>query len=309
MSLYKTLGLGNSLLDSLTIQVQALAIIFHTLVWADRRVHHNTLLGIVALLAYIGTFYQRNDGQVEMLGKGIVATIMGRNSHDGTCTITSQYIFCNIDRTLVACDGIDTISTAEHTRYGVVDHTLTLCTTLYVLDVLIYSLALFRRCNHIYQLTLRSQHKEGNTKHRISTSGEDGEIHILVGYLYLHLCTFAAANPVFLRLLDALAPLNGLQAIQQALAVSANTQTPLAHLLLLYRITTTLADTVHHLIVGQHGTQRRTPVYHRLAKVSYAVLHEQFALFLFVRGPSAFCLELLYEFLYGLCLLKLLIKV
>ena len=58
------------------------------------------------------------------------------------------------------------------------------------------------------------------------------------------------------------------------MCVGGNTQTPLAHHLLLNGITTTLRYAIYDLIIRQNGTQSGTPVDHRLTSVSDAVVHQ-----------------------------------
>ena len=52
-----------------------------------RRIGYNAFLGIEALFAHVATFHERHDGQTEVLGKGVVATIVSRNSHNGACAV------------------------------------------------------------------------------------------------------------------------------------------------------------------------------------------------------------------------------
>ena len=74
-----------------------------------RRVHHDTLFGIETLLAHVGTLDERYDGQVEMLGEGIVARVVRRYCHDGSRTVASQHIFRNPHGDFVARERIDGI--------------------------------------------------------------------------------------------------------------------------------------------------------------------------------------------------------
>ena len=223
-----------------------------------------------------------------MACEGIVAGVVCGNRHDGTGSVAREHVFCYVDGTFVAGDGIDAVCAGEHTRYGVVNHTLAFGAALHIGQVFVHLFLLFGGGQFGHQLALGSQNKEGNAEHGVGTGGEDGEVHIAVGHLYLHLGTLAASNPVLLCLLDAVAPLNGLQAVQQTLCVCAHTQTPLAHLLLLHGISAALAHTVNYLVVGQHGSQLGAPVHHCFAQEGYAVVHQGLALLLFVH-----CLPLL----------------
>ena len=105
---------------------------------------------------------------------------------------------------------------------------------------------------------------------------------ILIPYFELHLGTLRASYPVLLRLLDRVAPVDGLQSVEQSLCVSADTQAPLAHLLLLYREAAAHADTINNLVVGKHSAQSGTPVYHGLAHEGKAVVHEDVRLLLLI---------------------------
>ena len=77
---------------------------------------------------------------------------------------------------------------------------------------------------------------------------------------------------------DTVAPLDGLQTVEQSLRVSRCSQAPLLHLLLDDRITATLTYAVYYLVVGKHSTQTWAPVYHRFAEVSDAVVHQNLLL-------------------------------
>ena len=72
-----------------------------------------------------------------MLGKGIVARIMSRHSHDGTCSVTSQYIFSNPDRNLLISERINGIGTREHTGYLMIHLTITFGTFLHIVEILV----------------------------------------------------------------------------------------------------------------------------------------------------------------------------
>ena len=209
-----------------------------------------------------------------MFGESVVAAIVCRNRHDRACSITGQYIVADPDGHRFARERIDGIRTTEDTRYRTIGDTLTLCALAGPLQVSLDIRLLLCRSQLRYQFALRSQYHEGDTKHRIGTGREDGEFHIAVLDLETNFCSLATANPVPLGLFQGVGPVDRLQAIQQALGISGNTQAPLAHHFLLDWITATNRDTVDHLIVGQYRSQLRTPVNHRIAQVSDAVVHQ-----------------------------------
>ena len=163
-------------------------------------------------------------------------------------------------------------------------HSLAFRATFDILNIFIDGRPLISGSYHIYELRLRCEHEESNAEHSICTSGEDGERRLLTIHLDLHLSTLRASDPVFLCLLDRVAPLYSVESVEQTLAVSADAEAPLAHLLLLYRESATHADTIHHLVVGKHSTETSTPVYHCLAHESDAIVHESVALLLLVHS-------------------------
>ena len=96
----------------------------------------------------------------------------------------------------------------------------------------------------------------------------------------------AAADPVALRFLDAVAPVQLLEAVEQALGKGTDAHGPLKHGLLHDGMAAALAQTVHDFVVGEHGSEGRTPVDQRLAAVGQAeVLQQRFALRRVHGGP------------------------
>ena len=159
-----------------------------------------------------------------------------------------------------------------------VSHTVKLGTLLHVVEIFLHLFLLLGSSYLLNIFALWSQNHEGYTKHSIGTGGEDGELHVAVLYREYYLCTLRTANPVLLCFLDTIAPLDGLQTVEQSLRVSRCSQAPLLHLLLDDRITATLTYAVYYLVVGKHSTQAWAPVYHRFTEVSDAVVHQDLLL-------------------------------
>ena len=101
-----------------------------------------------------------------------------------------------------------------------VSHTVKFGALLHVVQIFLHLFLLLGSSYLLYILALWSQHHEGNTKHSIGTGSEDGELHVAVLYREYYLCTLRTANPVFLGFLDTVAPLDGLQTVEQTLRVS-----------------------------------------------------------------------------------------
>ena len=135
-----------------------------------------------------------------------------------------------------------------------VSHTVKLGTLLHVVEIFIHLFLLLGSSYLLNIFALWSQNHEGYTKHCIGTGGEDGELHVAVLSQNSTSVPSRTANPVLLGFLDTIAPLDGLQSVEQSLRVSRCSQAPLLHLLLDDRITATLTYAVYHLVVGKHST-------------------------------------------------------
>ena len=215
-----------------------------------------------------------------MLGEGIVARVVGRHSHNGSSTVAGKHIFSNPDGDLLIGKRIDSVTSREHTSHLVVHLTIALCTLLHIVEILVYLGFLLRRREFCHEVALRSQHHKGDTKHRIGTSGENREMLAGISDIELYFRSFASANPVALGLFQRVSPIDLLETIEQTLGISADTQTPLAHLLLHHRIASTNADSIYDFIVCQYSSQLRTPVHHRICQIGYTIVHQHLLLLL-----------------------------
>ena len=142
--------------------------------------------------------------------------------------------------------------------------------------------------HHVDILRLGSKHHECHAKHCVGTSGEDFQFDIAISHFEAHFGTFRATDPVFLSFFQRVCPVDLVKTIEQALSISRHAETPLIHQLLLHRIAATHADTLAHLIVGKHSAELRTPVDHRLALISDAIVHKALALLFFRESVPLF---------------------
>ena len=255
------LGGGDGLLDGQSVQVQV-AVGFHACL---RRVADDAFFGVEALFADVAAFHQRDDGQVEVLGEGVVAAVVRGYCHDGACTVAGKHVVANPDGHCLAGEGVDGVAAREYARHAAVGDALAFGALLGAFQIGVHIGFLFGSGDFCHQFAFGSQHHEGDAEHGVGTGGEDGELQVTVLHLELHFGTFAAAYPVLLCLFQRFGPVYGLQSVQQALCVCRYAEAPLAHLLLHYGETAALADAVHHLVVGKHGAELRTPVHHRFA--------------------------------------------
>ena len=200
-----------------------------------------------------------------MACKGVVARVVRRNCHNRTRTVACQHVVRNIDRNLLAREGIYGIRTRSHAAHALgLGNTLTLRALLGLGDILLDCRTILVGSQLINPLVLGRNNHKRHAKDRIGAGGEDLQLLLHTLHCEEHLRTRAATDPVALDLFERVAPLQTLQTVQHTLCVSRNTQQPLLHSLLLNGVTATLRQTVLHLIVSQHRTQRRTPIHHRI---------------------------------------------
>ena len=155
---------------------------------------------------------------------------------------------------------------------------------LYAVKIFLHSLSLFGSGDLFHIVALGSKHHESHAKHSVGTGSEYLKVNIASCDMEFHLCTLRTTYPIALCLLKRVSPVDSVKTFKKTLCVSRYTQTPLIHQLLLHRITATDRKTLAHLIVGKHCAELRTPVYHRIAEISYAVIHQSVALLLLVHS-------------------------
>ena len=258
MFLHVFLGSSNRFLDGQAVQIQV-AVRSHS---SLRRIAYNTFFCIKAFFTYVTAFYQRYDRQTEMFGKSIVTAVVCRHCHDGSCTVTGQYIVADPYRYSLTGKRIHGIRTTEYTGHTAVGNTFTLGTLLRTFQVSLYLCTLCVGSQLSHQFAFRSQHHEGYSEHGIGTGSKDSEFQVAVFHLEADFSTLRTTDPVTLSLFQRVGPVYGFQTVEQTLCIGRHTQTPLTHLLLNYRMTATFRNSVDYLIVGQYRTQCRLPWSH-----------------------------------------------
>ena len=315
--LYKTLGGGYGLDHAETVERESA----ERVLTGGGAVHHRALFGVETFLTHVGSFDKRYDGEAEMLGKGVVAGVVGRNGHNGACAVAGQNVVAHPYRNGVSGERVDGIRAGEHTGYAAVGYAFALGTLFGGFDVGCHFIAAVGCRQPVHQFAFGRQHHERYAEDGVGACGEYGECHVAVFHAELHLRAFRSAYPVALRLFERVGPVNAVKPVEQALGVGRYAETPLLHFLLYYRISSALRNAVHHFVVGQNGAQLGTPVHHRLAQIGYAVVHEHFLAFFFAHGLPLFgreaeffgaggvesfrslTFEVFREVLNGLCLL------
>ena len=203
---------------------------------------------------------------------------MSRNGHNGSRAITCEHVVAHPNGYLVARKGIDSVRTSEYTCHAAVGNAFAFRALLGSVEVSL-NVCLLCLCGELlYEFALRGKHHKGHTEDRIRTCGEDRKLHVAIFHRELHLRTLWTTNPVTLRFLQWICPVDCIESVEQALSISWYAQAPLLHLLLYNRVATAFAHTVYYLIVGQHRAELRTPIDHCLAEVSNAVVHQHLLL-------------------------------
>ena len=273
-------GIGYGLFHRFPIQREVLKHGFSV----ARRVHHDTFFCVEALVFHIGALDKWHDGQVEMLGKGMVATVMCGHSHHCSCAIACQNILRNPNGYLLTREGIDGIAACKHARHLAITHAIELGALLHIVQIgghFGLFLGFGERAN---EFAFGCQYHEGDAKDGVDAGGEDGDFACLAGHFKCNLGAFRAANPVALRLFDGIGPVHFVQTLQQTLGVGRRAQTPLLHLFLNHGVASTLANAVNDLIVGKHCAQLGAPVDHRFAQIGDAIVHQRALLLRFIIG-------------------------
>ena len=196
-----------------------------------------------------------------MTGESIVAAVVRRNGHDRTGTVTGQHVIADIDRNLLAVERVDGIAACKLSAHAFgIGHTLPLRTFFCFGQVFLYGGFVFGSRQFLHQFMLGSQHHERDAEDGIGTRRKNFQLSVQSFQAEKHLGSFAPADPVALYLFERFTPLQAVEAVQHPLCISRHTQQPLLHQLLFDRKTAAHRKPVFHLVIGQYGSEPRTPV-------------------------------------------------
>ena len=210
-----------------------------------------------------------------MASESIVAAVVCRYGHDGSRAVTGQHIVANPNGKCLTCEWVYGVSASGNATNLAVGNTFAFGSFLGCVYVGLHFRATLGRSKAVYQFAFGSQHHESNAEDGVGASGKDGETLVAVFHGKLHFSSFRATNPVALRLFQRVGPVYFVQSFEQTLCISTNAKAPLAHLLLHNGVATTHTNAVYHFVVGQHRAQFGTPVHHRFAQISNAIVHQR----------------------------------
>ena len=186
---------------------------------------------------------------------------MGRNCHDGSCSITDEYIVCDPDRNLLSVYRIDGIASGEYTCFvlcqiGPLKITLMLC----FIDIFLYSFLLLCSSKFFYEAVLWSDYHVCRAEEGITTSGIYFKVFVHPINLEKYRCSFTATNPVSLHRFYGLWPVKGIEIFKKTIRICGDFQNPLPDVLLLNLCSATFTSAFLDLFVCESGLTAWTPV-------------------------------------------------
>ena len=191
---------------------------------------------------------------------------MSRNSHDGPCAVSGQDIVGNPYWNLLAVDGIDRRD-PEGNAALLLGEVGTLEVALRGADLLVGGnrVALLSGGDFFHERMLWRKHEVGGTVEGIGTSRKHRDAFLHTLHSKSHLGSLASADPVPLKKLDRLRPVEPLEIGDQALSIGRDPEHPLAHRATLHGESTHLTLPIDYFLICENGTEFRAPV-HRLIR-------------------------------------------
>ena len=236
-----------------------------------------------------------HDRQVEDLRKVEVALVVRRHGHDRARAVGGEHVVGNEDRNRRVVHGIDALHAVEsHARLLLVElGALQVALRRGLLLVGPHRVGVADRAVGqplLDKLVLRRQNHVRRPKQRITARRVNGDNILGQGRgaarspvrsaarapvrcnPEIHQRPLGLANPVALHLLDALRPVEAVEALQQLLGVGGDLQHPLTHRLADDGVVAALRLAVDDLLVRQDRAERRAPVHGHFGDVGEALL-------------------------------------
>jgi len=203
----------------------------------------------------VGALDHRDDGQPKLEREREVAIVVGGYAHDSARAIGHGYVVRDPDRDAFTVHRIDRVRAGGHACLlalgrAPLDLGLPACLELVGPDRL--AMRLGRQL--VDQRVLGRQHHERSAPQRVGPGGEDDDLIVLLGLEHRFRALAAVADPVQLRLADAIGPLDIVKALQ-LLRVGRDLEVPLFEQPALDRRIAALAAALlaHHLLASQGG--------------------------------------------------------
>ena len=152
---------------------------------------------------------------------------MSRYTHDGSCTIISQYIIRKPDRYLCSVQRVDRVSSCKYTCFFFVLQTVYIRLHGCIVDILFHSFSCFIGSQFFCHGMLRSQYHEGCTVKGIRAGGVYSDLLVFSFNREFNFCTIGFTDPVTLHLFNFFRPVQFVQVIQQTVCIFCDTKHPL----------------------------------------------------------------------------------
>ena len=229
----------------------------------------------ICFLLNVSALDDFNDRKTELLRKLPVPAVVSRNRHNGTRAVAGKHVIRDPDRHLGAVYRVDGIRAREYAGFilGQI-RTLQVAFTCSLILISLHRIALFGCRNFVHEVMLRCQDAVACPEQRIRTSGEHLQMTLIPFNVKTNLGARGFADPVALHILQAFAPVQFVQILQQAIRIFGNAQDPLAHRLAYDRMASAFALAVDDLFVRQHGAERFAPVHRNLGHIGQAAFIE-----------------------------------
>ena len=129
------------------------------------------------------SFHHLTDGKAEVLRKGVVPTVVGRNGHDGARAVAGQYVIGDIDRNGLTAQGVCGVSTRKLSTHGFgFHHAVAFRFARRLFTVGVYLFAVVFGGEFLHPFVLGSQHHKRHPVKRIRTCGKHLDCFIAVFY-------------------------------------------------------------------------------------------------------------------------------
>ena len=188
-----------------------------------------------------------------MSGKTVIPFVPAGDTHNSAGSIACQYIFGQPNWNFsVGINGMNGIGSCENATDFLLRHSFPFAPAFYPGNIFLHGLCLLGACQLSGKFVFRRQDHKIHAKERIRSSGVHPNLMSCVRDSKVNLCTTGFSNPVGLHLLHGITKCYFVQAFQQAIGISSNTQVPLAQFFLDHRMASTFTYAIDHFVVSQH---------------------------------------------------------
>ncbi len=203
-----------------------------------------------------------DDREAVLLREFEVSLVVRGDGHDGAGAVGHEHVVRDPDGDTAAVEGIDRVGAGEHARlFALGREALDFRLAARLHAVGIEGVAAVGRGDALDQRVFRGEDHEGGAIDRVRACGEDAKRFIDAGHVDAELerRALGAADPVGLHHLDALGPVDAIEA-EEFFGVGGDAEEPLGQEAAFDDIVGALTAAVDDLFVGEHGLAAGAPV-------------------------------------------------